>query len=129
MRKKIKIKIISMLLVFLILILYNHVVFAAKGSAITKLFDGNTLGDVDVDSGVNMVKDVIGIILAVVRIVAISLSIIILTWLGIRYMSAAPSEKANIKNQMITFTVGVVVVVASTTILEVIRDYAKTLGG
>ena len=52
-----------------------------------------------------------------------------ITYLGMKYMSAAPSEKASIKNQLITFTVGVIVVVGATTILQIIQKTTTAITG
>ena len=73
-------------------------------------------------SGEGFVTQIVGPILSVVRIVAIGIAIIMITFLGIKYMSAAPSEKANIKNQLVVFTVGAVVVIGTTSILEMIKN-------
>lgn len=103
-----------------------NMTYAMSGGTLTGIFDGT--GPVDVSGGVRIATDIIGMILGAVRIVAVSLSVIILTWLGIKYMSAAPSEKANIKGQLITFAIGAIVVVASTSILELVRKFAQSIG-
>lgn len=129
MKKKV-VKFVSSLLLILGLILYtSNIVYAASGKELTQIFDGTMIqGGVDVSSGERIAQDIIGMILSAVRIVAVSLSLIILTWLGIKYMSAAPSEKANIKGQLITFAIGAIVVVASTSILELVRKFAQSIG-
>ena len=99
-----------------------------SGGTLTGIFDGTNTGSVDVSGGERIATDIIGMILGAVRIIAVSLSVIILTWLGIKYMSAAPSEKANIKGQLITFAIGAIVVVASTSILELVRKFAQSIG-
>lgn len=103
-----------------------NMAYAMSGGTLTGIFDGT--GPVDVSEGERIATDIIGMILGAVRIVAVSLSVIILTWLGIKYMSAAPSEKANIKGQLITFAIGAIVVVASTSILELVRKFAQSIG-
>ena len=82
-------------------------------------FDGATN-----PSGSDKIRSILGTILSVVRTIAVGISIIIITFLGIKYMSAAPSEKANIKNQLITFTIGAVVVVGAVNIIGIVRDFA-----
>ncbi len=106
----------------------NNMAYAMSGGTLTGIFDGTNTGSVDVSGGERIATDIIGMILGAVRIIAVSLSVIILTWLGIKYMSAAPSEKANIKGQLITFAIGAIVVVASTSILELVRKFAQSIG-
>ncbi len=105
-----------------------NMTYATSGGDLTQIFDGKNTGPVNVSGGERIATDIIGMILGAVRIVAVSLSVIILTWLGIKYMSAAPSEKANIKGQLITFAIGAIVVVASTSILELVRKFAQSIG-
>lgn len=126
MKKKI-IAILTILIVGIGVIFNSNTVYASmQGSQITDLFDGEYNNSVKADAGEDIIADVIGIILSVVRIVAVSLSVIILTFLGIKYMSAAPSEKAEIKRQLITFTIGVVVFISSVQIIAMVRNYAKS---
>lgn len=125
MKKKI-IKIIFVIAVIFGILLSTHTVLA---SDVTGLFDGSTVGaEVDPSKGIELTTDVIGKILSVIRIVAVSLAIVVLTYLGIKYMLAAPSEKADIKKQYVTFVIGVVVFVAATTILDVIKNFAAQIG-
>jgi hypothetical protein len=42
-------------------------------------------------------------------------------------MSAAPNEKANIKNQLITFTIGAVLVLSATAILDKVHSAVTSL--
>lgn len=125
MKKKI-IKILCVIAVILGIVLSTHVVLASN---VTGLFDGTAEGgDVDPSQGIELTTDVIGKILSVIRIVAVSLAVVVLTYLGIKYMLAAPSEKAEIKKQYITFVIGVVVFVAATTILDLIKNFAASFG-
>ncbi len=125
MKKRI-IKILFVVAVILGILLSAHTVLA---SDVTGLFDGSTVGtEVDPSKGIELTTDVIGKILSVIRIVAVSLAIVVLTYLGIKYMMAAPSEKADIKKQYVTFVIGVVVFVAATTILDVIKNFAAQIG-
>lgn len=94
--------------------------FAESGSSLVQKFDGTNRANTT--NGENLITKIVGPILSVIRIVAIGIGMIMITYLGIKYMAAAPNEKAAIKNQLITFAIGVTVVVATTTILGIIRD-------
>lgn len=121
MKQKI-VRIISILFIIVLLFMININVFASTGSALTSQFNGN--GAVNISKGEDILTKIIGPILSVVRIVAVGISVIMITYLGIKYMSAAPSEKASIKNQLVTFTIGAVVVVGTTSILTMIKNFA-----
>ena len=123
MNKKI-VKILSIVVLFVCAIfLINNTVLATSGSGLVNKFDG-TKGDVSTAEAESLITKVVGPVLSAVRIVATGIAVIMITFLGIKYMAAAPSEKANIKNQLITFTIGAIVVVATTTLLTIVKDFA-----
>ena len=74
------------------------------------------------------VQNVMKACISIVRIVGMCIAVTLLLVVAIKYMSAAPSEKANIKGQLITFAIGAIVVVASTSILELVRKFAQSIG-
>lgn len=119
MNRKKKLFHVCMLVVCVILCM-NHIVFAISGSDLTKEFNGQTT--INTNEGEKLVQDVVDVVLSVVRIVGIGIAVIMITLLGMKYMAAAPSEKANIKNQLIAFTIGAVVVIGTTSILTMIKN-------
>lgn len=119
MERKKKIFHVFMLVICMIFCM-NHIALAMSGSDLTKKFDGQTT--IDTKQGEELVQDVADVVLSVVRIVAIGIAVVMITLLGIKYVVAAPSEKANIKNQLITFTIGAVVVIGTTSILTIIKN-------
>ena len=72
-------------------------------------------------------RGILGDILSVVRIVAVGIAIIMLSYLGIQYMSAAPSEKATIKNKLVMLAVGAAVVFGALQIFTFIKNYADAI--
>lgn len=120
MNKKL-IKIIFLILFIVFIFSFCNMVIAATGSELTEKFNGVSE---NTTSGEDIIVKIIGAVLSAVRIVAIGVSIIMISVLGIKYMSVAPSEKANIKNQLITFTIGAAVVFGTTTILKIIMNLA-----
>lgn len=119
------VKVLSILFIIIQVILFTNMVFATTGSELAKSFNGKST-TVDTSSGENIITNSIGPVLSVVRNVAVGISVIMITYLGIKYMSAAPSEKANIKSQLITFTIGAIVVVGTATLLGIIKNFATT---
>ena len=93
------VKILSVVITIVCIICITNSVWAfVDASDLSGEFDGATN-----PSGSDKIRSILGTILSVVRTIAVGISIIIITFLGIKYMSAAPSEKANIKNQLIYF--------------------------
>ena len=73
---------------------------------------------------INSTKSIMGTIINVIRIVGTGVSAIMLTYVAIKYMSAAPSEKAEFKKSATAFIVGAVVLFAATNLLKILADFA-----
>ena len=124
MKKKL-VKVFTILFVILLIIVFiQNISIAAVTSSDVKIFTG---ADETATSGGTAITNILGMVLTVVRTVAIGISIIMITYLGIRYMSAAPTEKANIKNQLITFVIGSAFVIGAVSLFGIIRNLATTI--
>ena len=71
-------------------------------------------------------ENIMGTAITVIRVVGTGISIIMLTYVAIKYMTAAPSEKADFKKSATAFVVGAIVLFATTNILGVIAKFATT---
>ena len=69
--------------------------------------------------------DIGGQILSIVQVIGASVAIIILVVLGIKYMSASPNDRAEIKKHAVVYVVGAVVLFASSALVGIIRGFAK----
>lgn len=117
------VKVLSILFIIIQITLITNMVFATSGSSLVKSFNGTT--NISTNDGESLLKKAIGPVLSIVRIVAIGVSVIMITYLGIQYMSAAPQEKADIKNKLITFTIGAIVVIGAVTLLDIVKNFAN----
>lgn len=88
---------------------------AGEGNFDLKAYD--TTADASIKSPF---EGVIGAILGVMRIVGTGVAFIIIMVVAIKYMSAAPGERADIKKSSIQFVVGAVILFASTNILDIL---------
>ena len=102
-------KILAFVLTILIIFVYYCNFFKVFGdeevpNAVSNYFShGNTKGQ-------KFSQAIVEMILPAVRITAAGVAVIAITIMGTRYMAAAPTERADIKNQIITFVVGVLLV-------------------
>lgn len=64
-------------------------------------------------------------ILGIVQVVAMGVAVIMLVVLAIKYVSAAPGEKADIKKSMIIYVVGAILLFGATGILQIIKTLAQ----
>lgn len=86
--------------------------------------DGLKNGD---SSVVGVTKSVMGTIITVMRVVGTGIAIIMLTYVAIKYMSAAPSEKAEFKKSATAYIVGAVVLFGASGILGIINNFASNI--
>ena len=65
-----------------------------------------------------------GAVITIARIICMGVAITMLVLVAIKYMTAAPGEKADIKKHAVIYVVGAVVMFASTGILGIIQKFA-----
>lgn len=70
--------------------------------------------------------NITGALLTVFRIAAVGIAMIMLVVVAIKYLSAAPEGKAEIKKHAVIYIVGAVVLFASSAILGIIQNFAST---
>lgn len=79
------------------------------------------------DEGEGFITAIIGMILPAVRAVAAGVAIIGITIMGTRYMAAAPTERAEIKDTIIKFVAGILLVVGATEIVGWLQEIAGSV--
>lgn len=82
------------------------------------LIDPNTSGT----SGLNELG---GKIIGVLQVVATIVAIAVLLFVGIKFLLASPSEKANIKGMLIPYLIGAILIFATVPILQIIRGFTE----
>ena len=74
------------------------------------------------DTGANtLASQIISVIMSVAVVVAVIATIV----LGIRYVYSAPNEKAEIKNKMLPYIIGAILIFASTGLVNLVYIIAK----
>ena len=100
-------------------------VIALSGSVFATDIDLNQFkGMTDTSGAATAVTGIIGSIINIVQIVGTGVAIIMLIVLAIKYISAAPGDKADIKKHAVVYVVGAIVLFAATGILEIIKRFA-----
>lgn len=111
--KKVLVTIVMMLVVIFVI---SNVVFA---DSIT-----NAMAGYENMGGNDAIGTIGGNILSVVQAIAISAAVIMIVVIGIKFMLAAPSEKAEVKKQLTPYIIGCVILFGTTTFLQI----AKVVG-
>ncbi|MBR3512351.1 MAG: hypothetical protein IKN74_05295 [Clostridia bacterium] len=77
--------------------------------------------------GASSVKTVMGGAVVIAQVIAAGVAVIMLLVLAMKYMSAAPGEKAEIKKHAVIYVVGAIIMFAVTGILEIIKQFASNI--
>ncbi len=87
-----------------------------------------TLATSESDSeAVTSVNTIAGSVISIAKVICAGIAIIMLTVIAMKYMMAAPSEKADIKKHAVVYVVGAVIMFAATGILQIIQNFATVL--
>jgi len=119
-------KVVSILLVILMAFaMLSTGVFAAVTADQALKTDQFTGGD---NTGASeAAQSIIGSIITFVQVIGVGVAIIMLIVLAIKYISAAPNEKAEIKKSITIYVVGVIVLFAATGILQIVKSFAGNI--
>ncbi len=73
------------------------------------------------------INTIIGSVITVVQVVGVGVAIIMLIVLAIKYISAAPGDKADIKKHAVVYVVGAIVLFAASGLLGIIKNFASAV--
>lgn len=126
-------KVLKKILVVLLLILLTSTVAINANNVYAEGEDGyqaalktalnNTEKDQETGAS-NAARNITAAIISSVRIIGVCIAVTMLLVLAMKYMSAAPGEKADIKKSAIVYVVGAVVLFAVVGILGIIEQFA-----
>jgi len=113
-------KLIVLLMLFVMIASVGVTAFAAAITEVDTVANGATGGAAD-----SSLQNIMGAIITITRIVAVGVAIVMLLVLAMKYMMAAPGEKAEIKKSAVIYVVGAIVMFAVSGILTIIQQFAS----
>ena len=81
----------------------------------------------DTSGAADSINRILGSILTIVQVVGCGIAVIMLIVLAIKYISAAPGDKADIKKHAVVYVVGAVVLFAASGILQIVKNFAGNI--
>lgn len=81
----------------------------------------------DTSGAADSINRIIGSVLTIVQVVGCGVAVIMLIVLAIKYISAAPGDKADIKKHAVVYVVGAVVLFAASGILQIVKNFANNV--
>lgn len=122
-------KVVSILLtVFMVVTMLSTSVFAAKAVVGNDSLSVSQFAIKDNSGAASSMQNIIGAIISIVQVIGTGVAIIMLIVMAIKYISAAPSEKAEIKKSATIYIVGAIVLFAASGILGIVKNFATNIG-
>lgn len=75
----------------------------------------------------NSVNNIVSSVITIARIIGVTVAIVMLLAVAMKYMSAAPGEKADIKKSAVVYVVGAIVLFAVTGLLTIINKFSSNI--
>lgn len=123
-------KIISILLIVLMISMISNIVYADEPeSSITDATSVITAmtGANDMSSPNNRIGAAINLVLGLLQIAGTGISITVVSLLGIKYILASPSEKADTKKSILPVVIGCIMVFGAVNIISAVYDFANKI--
>lgn len=122
MNKTVKI-VVALMIILLMFSTLSNLSFAA-----TAKDSINILSTADGNGTVNTsFQNILGALIAVTRVIATGVAIIMLVVLAMKYMVSAPGDKADIKKHAVVYVVGAIILFAVSGILGIIAKFASVI--
>lgn len=115
-------KVFKAILISIILVLIIFFISPIVNAGSTKL-NPEAFSDVtNANMGSGALPKLGGVIIYIVQFVGYTVAVLMLSGIGIKYMMAAPGEKADLKAQLIPYTIGAVLLFGGVSIISLIYD-------
>ena len=122
MTKKVMKMIAIMLIALMLVAACSQIVLATDSTSLTQ-FDGKN----DKSGASSSAQNIIGALISIVQVIGVGVAIIMLIVLAIKYISAAPGDKEEIKKHAVVYVVGAIVLFAATGILQIIKSFSSNI--
>ena len=132
------VKVFLLILMAVMLVSVSNVSFASSEKTTAQIEEqkgkdklqtgGGLVGSITPNKDTDTAKkanSVAGMIVGILQVIGVAAAIIMLVFLGIKYVSAAPSEKADIKKSAAIYVVGAVMLLGATVILGWIETFVN----
>lgn len=113
------------LILIISMFVFSTRVYATDVTQIIDSMNGTSdMTQVDGDRISGTLNNVIGLI----QVAGTGISVVVVTMLGIKYLLASPSEKADVKKQIAPILIGCVLLFGAVNLVAIIADFSLVLG-
>ena len=78
-------------------------------------------------TGGDSILNVGGNILGIVQVIGVGIAVIMLTIMGVKYITASPQEKSQLKETLVPYFVGAIVLCGASGILSIVVKFVRGL--
>ena len=119
-------KLLIILMITLLCCTFVATYVSAEGETATwdSVSQFNDRNDTNLD---NSTRNIVGAIVSVVRIVGTGIALIMIAFVAMKYMSAAPGDRAEIKKHAVIYVVGAIVLFGGAQLIGIIQNFAKNI--
>ncbi len=124
-----KIKSLKVLIILLLVLFISAMtieVFASTSSSAIDAMKKMEDAELDTSGGNAKVSKILNAVLGLVQIAGTGISMIMVAVLGIKYMMAAPNDKADVKKQIAPLVIGAIILFAAVNLVNIIANMADT---
>ncbi len=121
MRKIIKVSLTLVLMLTLMFAIFQTASNAGYADEMKNLINKNYSDSTGTDAKVN---NITATVITTIRIVGIAVAIVMLLTIAMKYMTAAPGDKADIKKSAVQYVVGAIVLFGVVGILTIISKFS-----
>ena len=104
-------------------------VIVVIGSTISLARDSMAYSAEDIYNGESTPADLktpVSQVLGVIKYIGFAAAVIVLSYIGIKYILATPEGKAELKKQLIPYAIGIIILFAGSAFAYIIGDLSKT---
>lgn len=119
-----KISLLFILIFILSLIAcFTNVYATDVGTVVNDMAGASDWTSVDGDKIAGTINNVIGLI----QVAGTGIALVVTTLLGIKYILASPSEKADVKKQIMPILIGCVLLFGAVNLVAIVSDFSEVL--
>ena len=117
---------IAVLMLLMMVCVFSSMPVFAEAADLAGLIDTiDSAGDSSTAS--QSAQNIVGAILNVCKVAAVGVALIMLVFIAMKYMSAAPGDKAEIKKSATIYVTGAIILFASAGILNIISEFSDNI--
>ena len=123
LKKSIRVAIVLAMAIMMVSVLTGNVFAMGRQSAMNTSF----VDAEDTSGAASSLNKLIGAAITIVQVVGSGVAVVMLIVLAIKYISAAPSDKAEIKKHAVVYVVGAIVLFAASGILGIVKQFSNSV--